>query len=205
MRTYTTYSYRFYTHSEKGKCKCSRCGKTITKSFSFEYREDTAPSNEDLQALQEEKQAWESKEHICTACLKSAVINKGNDITNKYSEDFNNLINMHNKRIEFEKKMNEEEEPIFKKLKNELKGKILITKDREWVIDSICNGWNGESFQLNCTGIDKQKPWTKCDKYLYAGDINKHHNQGNSYWIGLNECKITDEVFDDRKAKYNSI
>ena len=43
---YTTTTWKFYTYSEKVKVKYSKCGKTITKTVSTEYREDSKPNVE---------------------------------------------------------------------------------------------------------------------------------------------------------------
>ena len=194
-----TYSWRFYKYKITGQCKCSECGKKINKTFSFEYREDTIPNPEYIEKLKKEKQEWEQESHICNSCLKKKIKQESKDITNNFTEDFSKIQEYHKERIEFANKMQNLELPIFQKLNEQLKGKVLLASDREWVIDSVCDGWNGESFQLNCTGIDMKQPWTKYDKYLYVGDKDKFVTQGNSCWIDIKQCKITDEIFSKRK------
>lgn len=80
MRTDTTYTWKFYTAGVDGKCKCSKCGKTIKKRFTIQYREDSSP---DLEWCKKQRDKWEKEEHICLVCMKkslghpySAVLNK---------------------------------------------------------------------------------------------------------------------------------
>lgn len=199
MRTLITQSWNFRTYKIQAKCKCIECSKPITKSFSFELREDVSPKKEDWDNLEKEKKEWLAESHICNSCKCKRIRQEREFITENFKKQFNELAQIHKEEVEFEKSINEKRNLIFEELKEKLKGKILLALDREWVIRSIGYGWNGESFQINCEGVDKQKPWEYCNKSLYAVDKETNHEQGNSYWTNIENCIITDEDFYRRK------
>ena len=204
MRRYTTYSWDFRTYNVQAQCKCHKCGRTIKKSFSFQCREDVSPKKEEWEEIEKKKAEWLSVPHECNTCKKNRVQQSRVEVTKNFIETFNELTNLNKQIKEFEKKKKKKRNPLLDLLNSSLKGKVLVAKEREWVIHSVSRSWNEEGYQIHCYGIDKKSPWCYCDKELYVTDESKYSDHGNYYWAHINECVITDEEFSRRKELLNA-
>lgn len=84
------YRWKVYTHSEKVSCKCSKCGKKINHSVSFQYQ--GTPSQEDWDKLEQRKQEWLSQEHVCRECLKEQCKGEQKEIDRTEIDSIINVI-----------------------------------------------------------------------------------------------------------------
>ena len=195
------YRWKVYTHSEKISTKCSKCGKTITKSVSFQYQ--GTPSQEDWDGLEKDKQKWLAEEHVCSKCLKEAC--KGEqgplDMTqvNHALDEINMLfgqINALRKGIIH----------YGEQIQKELKGKVCIYEDKEYVINwvSTCD-YNDMPLHIQCYKIDTRYPWTTTDTEMYITE--KGGGFGNSKTVNAKweDVIFTNEVFAERKARVKEL
>lgn len=192
MNTYISKTWKFYKYKINGQCKCSECGKSINKTFSFDYREDTEPCWIDKEKLKQEKQEWEQESHICNACLKKKIKQDSKDITNNYTFMFSKLDELQRQIQQIIKDKDERIQSM-----KDMEGKVLIDKDNtEWYIQSIRDGSiNGIGFEIQCYKINKQKPWLITDDCRYFSNDKTMWNNFST----LENCIITDEVFSKRK------
>lgn len=199
MRTYITRKWEFRTYSVQGKCKCSECGKQITKTFSFQTREDVLTNKEDWDRIEKEKQAWEAESHVCTACKRKKIVQERKEITEL--PEIKSLIEKERSMQEFETKVKEEMRPLIRSLREKLNDRVVLVDNKEYVIHSVrTDHINGNAFEIMCYGIDKNKPWHTNNKDLYIID--------NDYWcnyskggnrINVLNVTFTDEIFSKRK------
>lgn len=199
MKTYITKTWKFYTTGVQGKCKCKVCGKTITKKFSSEYREDSIP---DLTSCKEAKEAWEKEEHICLSCMKKSLVTGGEDITNNYDSKFKELEEIRQQVRSLESKALE----ISRTIHDDLKDKIIIHYGTEYVIEGVSEDIrNGYAYAINCTSISKKEPWKTSGGYrsTYFTDSygRKQFRYNNYVDRNTDSYKIIDEKFSERKTK----
>ena len=194
MRTVVSKSWDFRTYRIQAKSKCIECGKSISKTFSFEYREDTEPCWVDIEKLKKEKQEWEQESHTCTSCLKKRIKQERKDMTHAYDFTLNTLIEKQEQICSYiaDKKRH------IDFLNEELKNKVIVDKDgTEWVIYSVRDGWqNGAAIEITCDKVNKVKPWLCSDEviYFYVGSIDGCYDN----YKPLCRCTITDEDFSQR-------
>lgn len=195
MNTYISHTWKFYTYSIKGQCKCSECGKPINKTFSFEYREDTEPCWIDKEKLKKEKQEWEQESHICNACLRKKIKQERKDITETLQDTITDLDTL---QKEIQDKIMEKQ-PLFDKLKEQLYDKVIIYNDNEYVVNYIHDGsMNGNAVEIYCDKVNKTKPWevTSNSLVFYKRAYSPCHFNN---FVEIENCIITDEVFSKRK------
>lgn len=198
MRTIITKSWEFRTYSVKGTCKCSKCGKPITKTFSFQTREDVLTQKEDWNRIEQQKQEWLKKSHICNNCKKEKILQERKNITPDFTFMFSKIIELQNQinQIALDKRQR------INFIKSDLVDKIIIDKNNvEWVINSI-QDLNDIGFEIGCYKINKQKPWIRTDekRYFYGGNEVRYDNYSK-----ISECVITDEMFSKRKQLLNEV
>ena len=191
MKTLITKSWEFRTYSIKGYCKCSKCGKTISKTFSFQTREDVLTKKEDWESIEQQKEEWLKEAHICNSCKKEKILQQRKDITSNFTFMFSKLVELQNQinQIALDKKQR------IKSIENDLVNRIIVDKNNaEWVVNSIVD-WNDIGFEIRCYRVNKQKPWLKTDetRFFYGGNEVHYDN-----YTKINECIITDECFDKR-------
>ena len=195
VTTYTSWSFRTYRIT--AKCKCSKCGKYISKTFSFDCREDVSPTKEDWDNLEERRKEWLAEEHICNSCKCESVKQERHDITSQFKDTFFSICSIQGKIND----LNKSKTTFLDDLKSQLKGKILIDKDKnEWVISSVYNGYeNCLGFEIFTYKINKQKPWLCTDesRYFYKADGDPLHYFNFTL---IDDCIITDEDFNSRKG-----
>lgn len=192
MKTLISKTWEFRTYSIQGKCKCYNCGKPITKTFSFETREDVLTTKEDWDRLEERKQKWLSQSHTCNACKRKKIMQERKDITSDYTFMFSKLDELQNQINQIVKDKNQRIDSI-----KDIEGKVLIDKDKtEWLIYSIRDGSvNGIGFEIECYKINKQKPWLTTDECRYFSNDKTMWSNFST----LEDCIITDEIFSKRK------
>lgn len=201
MRTYITKTWKFYTAGVEGKAKCKLCGKIIKKRFTVEYREDVTP---DLILCTKAKETWEQEEHICLSCMKKSLVTDGEDITNNYNSKFKELEEIHQQVRSLKEKALE----ISHTIHTDLKGKIIIYNDTEYVIEGVSEDIiNGYAYAINCTPISKKEPWKTSNNYrsIYFTDSygRKQFRYNNYIDRNTDYYKIIGENFFERKAKLN--
>ena len=160
MKTIITKSWEFRTYSIKGTCKCSKCGKPITKTFSFQTREDVLITKEDWNKIEKQKEEWQKEPRICNTCKKKKIEQKRKDITSNFTFMFSKLIELQNQinQISLDKRQR------INSIKDDLIDKIIIDKNNtEWVIRYI-QDLNEIGFEISCRKINKQKPWLLTDE-----------------------------------------
>lgn len=184
---YKTISWRFCTANKKVKCKCSKCGKTINKTFTDEYREDSSPDWEDL-----EKQAtkWLEQVHICDKCLKALSTVEVNDISENFAEDIDKILSMNKQIVALIDQRNNYITEIYKNIH----GHVLIYDGKEYQADYL--SYNAEFTRLYCYKINTHKPWRITDTWITVA-LDPNDKDG----VPLAECKITDEIFAERAEK----
>lgn len=202
MKTYITRTWKFYTSGVEGKCKCKVCGKTITKKFSTEYREDCIP---DLAPCKEAKEAWEKQEHICLSCMKKSLVTGGEDITTNYDSKFKELEEIRQQVRSLESKALE----ISRTIQDDLKDKIIIHYGTEYVIEGVSEDIrNGYAYVIKCTSISKKEPWKTSGAYrsTYFTDSygRKQFRYNNYVYRNTDSYKIIDEKFSERKTKLDN-
>lgn len=191
MKIVISQSWQFRTYSIQAKCKCIDCGKFITKTFSFEVREDVSSSKEDWNKLEKKKQEWLSQPHICNSCKKKKIQQERKNITSNFTFMFNKLDELQNQINKIVKDKAERVNSL-----KEIEGKVLVDKNKnEWLIYRIREGsQNNIGFELECYRVNKQKPWLTVDECKYFTN-----NQTSWYnYISLQDCIITDEIFSHR-------
>ena len=191
MQTYITQTWQFKTHSIQGRCKCVECGKPITKTFSFETREDVPTQREDWDKLEERKQEWLKKPHICNSCKRKKITYDKNDVTSSYTFKFSKLDELQRQIDDIIKDKVRRTDCL-----KELEGKILVDKDsQEWVIERIREGSvNNIGFEITCYRINKRKPWLLTEDCKYFTNDKTMWNNFST----LEGCIITNEVFEKR-------
>ena len=178
MNKYITYSWKFYTYSKKASCKCSKCGKTITTTFSTSYREDSSPN---IQEVDNTIQKWQQEKHICNKCKIEATKQDYRDITCEFENKFKQVQDLQQQIKELEL----QQWNLIKSI--DIKGKVLKYKDNEYVIqyfDCCANP------RIVAAPINKREPWYErmdCRDWAYI-DIDE-------------EYTITDEMFENRYKK----
>lgn len=181
MNKYITYSWKFYTYSKKASCKCCKCGKTITTTFSESYREDSSP---DVSYIQEQIEKWQQEKHVCNKCKIEAIKCEQKDRTSNFKNTIH-YIQVLQQQIN---ELHEEQNNWLKFLNDKLKGNVIKYKDNEYII---------QYFDTDCikprivaSPINKKEPWHEKDSY--------------KDWVYIDlkdEYIITDEVFKDRYKK----
>ena len=193
---YTTTTWKFYTYSEKVKVKCSKCGKTITKSVSTEYREDSKP---DYEYIEKRKQEILNEEHICSKCLKEAV--KGTD--KQYG-----VINIDNE-VSDVKKVLQEYKDLGKVLRTKtsiiaekIKDRVIKHNDDEYVVNYV---WNENDYlEFRCSKVSKTQPWNLTNNDIsIREDLPK--GESGKYWLSLQDVIMTDEVFSERRKRVKEL
>lgn len=206
MNVTKTYSWDFKTYSIKASTKCSECGKPITKTFSFQIREDAIPRKEDWDNLEKEKQEWLSEEsHVCSKCTKKKIMQERKDIIQNFKEDFNKLNELREELKEFRNKIYDKQSKILDEIEPQLKGRVLLAKDKEWVIKRVLfNTYHGDEIEIDCDGIDSRYPWTTCDRDLCVYTKSEFYDTNRTWCTSIDECIITDEIFEKRKELLNN-
>ena len=202
MNVTKTYSWDFKTYSIKASTKCSECGKPITKTFSFQKREDISPNKEDWEGLEKEKQEWLSETHVCSKCTKKKLVQERKDITQEFKDSFIRVNALYEDLKEYRNKIYDKQYTILEKIFPKLKDKILIAKNKEWVIKSIRTNRDRE-LEIYCYAVDSRYPWKICDRNLYILGKSKYSDTDRTWYALLDECIITDEDFNKRKKLLN--
>lgn len=198
MQTEVKYSWRFVTYSIKAKTKCSICGKPITKTFSFELREDGKPSRQDWDNLERAKQHWLEESHVCSKCMANQVVGVKEDITSKFIKQLNRINKLYEELEDFKLKTREKQDKLTDEINPQLIGKVLLAKNRQWVIRYVRANRDNE-LEIYCDGIDCRYPWKTCNKELYVKSNTKYHwDTDKTFYATIDECTITDEIFDKR-------
>lgn len=189
MSKYITYTWKFHTYSIKGKSKCKICGKTITKSFSTEFREDSVPDTESVKA---EKAKWESEEHICTKCLKDSLVAP----QESYELDVSQGWDLIKQQEEFNKtRMN-----YIKSLNDKLKDTIVRWNGKEYVVNYISDyNYKPADIHIELKQIDTRMPWCTTEKSVFTS-IGGYHWSNNP---DFKDIEFTKENFKDRQARIN--
>ena len=199
MKTVITKTWKFRTVSIKGTCKCSICGKSITKSFSMELREDVPTTNEHIKKLEIEKQEWLKDSHICNACRKKKIEQDRKDITQSFDSKFNTLNNLQEQIIDL--KICKRKYIDF--LNENLKDKVILYNNREYVVDYVHDGYlNGCAFEIWCSPISKTQPWLEASGSVCFYKRTYKPLCFNNF-IEVENCIITDESFTKRRELLN--
>lgn len=201
MKTYITRTWKFYTSGVEGKSKCKVCGKTITKNFSTEYREDSVP---DLTNCKQRKEKWEQEEHVCLSCMKKSLVTGGEDITHKYDEQFKQLHDIH----EQIQKLKEQANVIAKDIDKQLDNRIVKYNDNEYAINNVSfNDDNCWGYEIWATPVNKKQPWYKKFNDRDLQFINTYGQKDFKYYnhidISTEAYTIIDEDFSLRLQNLN--
>lgn len=181
MNKYITYSWKFYTYSKKASCKCCKCGKTITTTFSESYREDSSP---DVSYIREQIEKWKQEKHICNKCKIEAIKCKQKDTTKTFVKEFKQIQDLQQQVTDLNQQINK----CLSFLNDKLKGNIIKYKDNEYIIQYFDMGFIKP--RIVASPINKKEPWHEKDSY--------------KDWVYIDlkdEYIITDEVFKDRYKK----
>lgn len=199
MKTVITKTWRFRTVSIKGTCKCSICRKPITKSFSMELREDVPTTNEHIKELEIEKQEWLKESHICNACRKKKIEQERKDITQSFNPEFSILNDLQEQIMDLKIHKNN----YINKLNEELKDKVILYNDKEYVINYVHDGYlNACAFEIWCSPISKTQPWLEASGSICFYKRTYKPLYFNNF-IEIENCIITDESFTKRKELLN--
>ena len=192
---YTTTTWKFYTYSEKVKVKCSKCGKTITKTVSTEYREDSKP---DYEYIEKRKQEILNEEHICNSCLKKAAKSDKEFST----IDISNELTEVDKAYEKYAKAKEELYDVTSVIEEKIKNKVIKYNNDEYVYNYV---WSDDGFvTIGCYRVSKTEPWRLTDKEMrIRNDLAK--GKSNRWSLSLQDVIITDEVFSERRKRVKSL
>ena len=195
MQTIISKTWSFRTVNIKTTCKCSECGKPITKSFSLEIREDIPTTKEDMEYLENKKTEWLKEPHICNNCKRKKILQERKDITETFRDVFTS-INIIQQEI-IDKKL--EKKPLLEKIKEELKDKVIIYNEEEYVVNYIQDGYmNGCAFEIYCDKVNKTRPWELTSNGLVF--YKRTYSPCNfSNFVEIENCIITDEIFSKRK------
>ena len=199
MKAIISQSWEFRTYSIKATCKCSQCGKRITKTFSFQTREDVLTSKEDWNELERRKQEWLAEPHICNSCKKKKSEQEREDITFKFQETFNILNDLQEKitDIKLDKKK------FIEELNESLKGKVILYNGNEYVVSYIQDGiYEDCAFEIVCDNISKVKPWLEASGQIVFYKRTYKECMWNNY-VEIENCIITDEDFAKRRESLN--
>jgi len=195
MKTIITKSWEFRTYSIKGVCKCFKCGKPITKTFSFQTRKDILTTKEDWNKIEKQKEEWQKEPHICNACKKKKIEQERKDITNRFSDYFTEL-NISQKQITDIKL---EKKKVIEQLNNQLKDRVILYNGNEYVVNYIQDGiYEDCAVEINCIPISKTKPWLMSSGSIFF--YKQTYKQcGWNNFVEIGNCIITDEIFSKRK------
>ena len=195
MQTIISKTWSFRTVHTKTSCKCSECGKPITKSFSLEIREDIPTTKEDLEYLENKKTEWLKEPHICNNCKRKKILQERKDITETLQDTITGLNNL---QKEIQDKIMEKQ-PLFDKLKEQLYDKVIIYNDNEYVVNYIQDGsMNGNAVEIYCDKVNKTKPWELTSNGLVFYKRTYSPCNFNNF-VEIENCIITDEVFSKRR------
>ena len=200
MKTLISKSWEFRTYSIKGTCKCSKCGKAITKIFSFQTREDVLTSKEDWKELEEQKQKWLSEPHVCNSCKKKKTEQERKDITFKFQGTFNALNDLQEQITDLKL----DKKKFIEELNEVLKDKVVLYNGNEYVVSYVQDGIHEDcAFEITCDSISKVKPWlTTCSGQLIFYK-RTYKELGWNNFIEVENCIITDEIFSQRRNLLN--
>lgn len=192
---YTTTTWKFHTASEKVKVKCCKCGKTITKTVSVQYREDCKP---DYVYLNQKKQELLQQTHICSKCEKAAV--EDTKVYGKLDiqEDLSNVSKQMSKVREQDIILQE----IINNISTKLKDKVILYKDREYVYRNIVSAdtFCSYDYVIRANQINKRQPWLITDNRLEI--YSKVTNSGDT-WCSIEDVTITEENFSERRKRHD--
>jgi hypothetical protein len=174
-----TYAWRNF--SEKYTVNCQECGRPLTRSVSSGCNE--LADAEYIRALQNrlQKQADEASKNpiTCNACLKGKIrpIDSFIPVPEEEIEEITHLCaalaEARNNVSAFARQLHEQ-----------YKDRIAFYKDKEWKIDDISLGYEGQ-VTAYCYRINKRQPWLLTDERES---------------IVLSDLRLSDEMFKDRKA-----
>ena len=196
MKLYTT-TWDINTYSIKGTCKCSECGKPITKTFSFQVREGVSAKNENWDELERRRNEWLIESHVCNSCKKKKIKCDKHDISKLFETEFRelDLLQQSISDTKYSKKK------IIEELNEKLKGKIIIYNKDEYVIRYVQDGiYEDCAFEISADKVSKIKPWLATDKTIFFYK-RTYKECGWDNFIEIENCIITDEVFQERKQR----
>lgn len=193
MRTDITYSWEFYTYTEKVKIKCAKCGKTMTKTISVKYREDVKL---DMEYIKRKKEECLSQPQLCHNCLKQEALK---DVKHKII-DVDEKIEYANNCCDMFKAAKNEFRLACASIEKELKDTILLYKDGEYVV-RFCDAYDEP--KLYCYQINKVRPWKETSKEMMFG-LSEGCPE-NDRIAPFSKCHITGEWFPDRKKAIRNL
>jgi len=180
----TTYRYRFNKASKKESKICSKCGKRIYKTFSYEFREDADLESINIKSKesQERIDKWKSEDAVCNQC-KNDRIDKCYGILEL---NFTGLEGLNNQINELERQRSN----ILPSYFEELKGNVCIINGEEYVFQYayICYGKFSEIL-LDFNKVNKNKKWLLTEARIYKNLKD------------ISEVTFMDEKFKDRKVQ----
>lgn len=192
---YTTTSWKFHTASKKVKVKCSKCEKTIIKTVSVQYREDSRP---DYELLEQKKQKVLQQKHICNKCEKASIEDKVVYNTLNIEDELKSLI----AQVDIVKREQIALNTTIKKLEAKLNNKIIKYNNIEYVYNYIIPAEYNFKYKyiIFCNKVNSKHPWLLTDKQLniYSDVINIGKD-----WCSIKDVTITEEDFSSRKVKHD--
>lgn len=197
MKVYTTTTWDFRTYSIKATCKCSKCGKSISKTFSFQTREDSSPQKEDWDELERRKNEWLKEKHVCNSCKKKKVNQeRKEDITEKFTTIFDDLNQLQRDITDIKiLKKN-----IIEKLGEQLDNKVIVYNNKEYVVKYVQDGiYEDCAFEIACNPISQTKPWMEATGKTLFFYKRTYKQCGWDNFIEVENCIITNEVFETRR------
>ena len=192
---YTTTTWKFYTYPEKVKVKCSSCGKTITKTVSTEYREDSKP---DYEYIEKRKQEILNEGHICNSCLKKVAQSDKQFSTIDLS---NELVEV-NKSYEKYAKAKKELNAVTRVIEEKIKDKVIKYNNDEYVYNYV---WSDDGHvTIGCYKVSKIEPWRLTNKEMRIRD-DLPKGKSSRWSLSLQDVIITDEVFSERRKRVKEL
>lgn len=196
MRKYTTVTWDFRTYSIKGTCKCAECGKPITKTFSFQTREDELTKKEDWNELERRKNEWLKEKHICNSCKKKKIEQERKDVTFKFKGTFDALNDLQQQitEIKLEKKK------FIEELGEMLYDKVILYNDKEYVVKYVQDGIHEDcALEIAANPISQAKPWMEATGRTMFFYKRTYKECGWSNFVEIENCIVTDEDFHKRR------